>query len=294
MAARVSRGVSSRRGLAAGARARPSVRAAAAGAEAATEAARLLAVAPTMYALVSANEYATHRWYQHRELEQVGWWKQATKAITGAERKTPLNGGGHVEHHAETLDDMSLKVDATWLASAPAKTLEGDTYRGTAFEYPITAVMWLQMLPTSLPVLALEGFDGVQSLAIITAAVAVHGLVWNSLHPAMHGLPEVPGDVGLPSQLLAPLRDSAYYRWLYQNHEGHHVAGRCNFNVCCPGMDHLLGTYVPESEWRARANLPARESPRPQYDEGEYSRLLAEFEATQEAGKVAEPVVTAA
>lgn len=33
-----------------------------------------------------------------------------------------LDGGGHVEHHAETYDDMQLKVDdEAWMRSAPAQ-----------------------------------------------------------------------------------------------------------------------------------------------------------------------------
>eukprot|EP00966_Prymnesium_polylepis_P101917 2360374-Prymnesium_polylepis.2 len=34
---------------------------------------------------------------------------------------------------------------------------------------------------------------------------------------------------------------------------GHHVlGGQCNYNVCCPMTDHLLGTYVPSSEWQTK------------------------------------------
>ena len=27
------------------------------------------------------------------------------------------------------------------------------------------------------------------------------------------------------------------------------LGGQCNYNVCCPLTDHLLGTYVPQSMW---------------------------------------------
>jgi len=30
-----------------------------------------------------------------------------------------------------------------------------------------------------------------------------------------------------------------------------------NFNVACPMFDHILGTYVPEAQWRPLAKLPA-------------------------------------
>ena len=31
------------------------------------------------------------------------------------------------------------------------------------------------------------------------------------------------------------------------------VGGKGNYNVCCPLTDHLVGTFVPEREWRPRA-----------------------------------------
>ena len=75
--------------------------------------------------------------------------------------------------------------------------------------------------------------------------MALHGLVWNALHPNMHGLPDVPASDGLPSSWLAGLR------YVRLNHVGHHVAsGKVNYNVCCPGMDHVVGTHMPEQQWR--------------------------------------------
>lgn len=70
-----------------------------------------------------------------------------------------------------------------------------------------------------------------------------------------------------PAQLTARLRKTPYFKWLYMNHEGHHVVGgQGNYNVACPLTDHLCGTYVPQSEWRPRqaatlATLAARKAP---------------------------------
>lgn len=78
----------------------------------------------------------------------------------------------------------------------------------------------------------------------------LHALVWNMLHPPMHGLPDVPLSVGAPSSWLAFARNTPYFRYIYENHQGHHVlGGQANYNVCCPLTDHLLGTYVPPSTW---------------------------------------------
>merc|ERR1711918_171995 len=58
---------------------------------------------------------------------------------------------------------------------------------------------------------------------------------------------------GAPSALLSSLRNTAYFRYIYENHQGHHVlGGQCNYNVCCPGMDHLLGTRTPTEVWSKR------------------------------------------
>ena len=63
----------------------------------------------------------------------------------------------------------------------------------------------------------------------------------------MHGLPDVPLKVGAPSSVFRPFLNSWYFRYLYQNHEGHHVlGGQVNYNVACPFTDHLVGTYVKE------------------------------------------------
>ena len=59
--------------------------------------------------------------------------------------------------------------------------------------------------------------------------------------------------LNFPLPFAKALRKTSYYNWLYKNHMGHHVmSGRVNYNVCCPGMDQILGTYVPEAEWHPR------------------------------------------
>lgn len=244
---------------------------------------RWILAAPTMYAIVSFNEYVTHRWYQHAEFNQTDWMKSLYCKVTGKEVAPRCDGGGHIEHHAETLDDMSLKTDPKWLNSKPAKMLEKSEYRGTAFEYDVTAMMVGQMLPTSIPVLALMGFSVPSIAGIILCSTALHAFVWNSLHPAMHGMEDIPITKGLnfPLALCKVLRKTPYYDWLYKNHMGHHVmSGRVNYNVCCPGMDHVLGTYVPEEVWGPKARMPAGAEGRDPYPAGEYNRRLAERAAT--------------
>merc|ERR1719159_1855731 len=100
---------------------------------------------------------------------------------------------------------------------------------------------------------ALLGFSALQTVAVLLPGMLLHALVWNMLHPPMHGLPPVPASIGAPSFLLAKLRNTGYFKYIYENHQGHHVlGGQANYNVCCPGTDHILGSYVPVNIWSKR------------------------------------------
>jgi hypothetical protein len=269
----------SKRVVVSSARKAPKTVAFAGGFELSAVATRWILAAPTMYALVSFNEYCTHRWYQHAEFNKTDWMKNLYCKLTGADVAPKCDGGGHIEHHAETLDDMSLKTDPKWLKSEPAAMLENSKYRGTAFEYDVTGMMVVQMIPTSVPLLLLMGFSIPSIVGLILGAVVAHALVWNSLHPAMHGMEDVPLSEGLnfPLAVGRALRKTPYYDWLYKNHMGHHVmSGRMNYNVCCPGFDHVLGTYSPETEWRPKARMPAGAEARDPYPAGEYKARLEE------------------
>lgn len=218
-----------------------------------------IAAAPALYGLMSMNEYVTHRWYQHEEFNRDHALQRLCRRIMhifsgrSLNQQIKIKGGGHVEHHAETYDDMSLKKDPRWRRTPAAASLDKDPFRGTAFTWTVTALMTLQMLPSSVPVFAFLGFNLLQTFAVLLPGMILHALVWNMLHPPMHGLPNVPIHVGAPSRLLEKLRNTAYFRYIYENHQGHHVlGGQCNYNVCCPLTDHLLGTYVPSKEWVKR------------------------------------------
>jgi len=197
-----------------------------------------------MYSLMSFNEYITHRFYQHNEITKLPLLKSLK-----------LGGGGHIEHHAETYDDMSLKVDDRWKRTPASIKLDSDKYRGTAFTWQVTGLMFLQLVVTCVPTLKLLlNISPLTAIfAMIVPSLALHTLIWNALHPHMHGLPDIPLMEGPPAKWLAYLRSTAFFKFLYQNHEGHHVLGGLkNYNVCCPGFDHVLGSYVKESDWRPK------------------------------------------
>ena len=222
---------------------------------------KVLLSIPTLYALMSVNEYCTHRWYQHEEFNRDHKFNRFWQNILYQLKRRPLwigerrnvvkiKGGGHVEHHAETYDDMSLKKDPKWRKTKAAASLDADVFRGTAFSWGVTGLMTIQMLPTTLPVFALLGFSLLEIFAVLMPGMMIHALFWNMLHPPMHGLPDVPISYGAPTKPLAFLRTTPFFKYIYENHQGHHVlGGQCNYNVCCPLTDHLLGTHIPTAVW---------------------------------------------
>ena len=157
-----------------------------------------------MYSAMSINEYITHRYYQHAGFNNNWLMQTIFKGLK-------INGGGiefshllthlfthsithlligHIEHHAETLDDMSLRTDARWLLSPASKVLSSDPYRGTAFSWSVTGLMFLQMIATTLPILFyLLKFSLSHTLLIIAPSLLLHVSIWNCLHPNMHYLP---------------------------------------------------------------------------------------------------------
>jgi hypothetical protein len=111
------------------------------------ESVKWVVAAPALYGLMSVNEYFTHRYYQvgvgskmhvfectqlinfnfvqthskHAEYNKDNFfqWLAATFNLP-----KKIRGGGHVEHHAETYDDMLLKTDdEKWMTSPAAKSL---------------------------------------------------------------------------------------------------------------------------------------------------------------------------
>ena len=213
-----------------------------------------------MYVLMSMNEYITHRYYQHAEFGKLKIGKALKARFPGS--AAFMDGGGHVEHHAETLDDMSLRKDEKWLRSEACARLSDskNEWRGTAFEWQVTGLMTLQMIPSVFPVfMGVLGWSFAATLGFFIPSMMVHALAWNALHPPMHGLHGVPWKAGAASSVLTPLLETPPFKFMYTNHAGHHVSGGItNYNVCCPLFDHLLGTYEPEEVWQVTKEKKAR------------------------------------
>jgi len=217
------------------------------------------AAVSAMYGLMSVNEYITHRYYQHDEISKFDVLKKVR--ANNPKLVAVFDGGGHVEHHAETLDDMSLRQDDKWKKTAMYARLNDkkNEWRGTAFNWDVSGMMCMQMAPQVYPVfMGIFGWGFLPTSGFFGAAMMLHALVWNALHPAMHGLHDINLKDGAPSSVLSFLRGSPYFNYLYDNHKGHHISGgRTNYNVACPLVDHIVGTFESKELWVERLAVKA-------------------------------------
>ena len=172
-------------------------------------AAALLFVA-AFYVLMSCNEYAVHRLYMHSRFSS------------------------HVDHHAETREDMGLRETQA--------CLDSDAWRGTSFSWPTVALIVLCALPQALLLARCFGFDGAVACATTAVAAAYQGCTWNTLHPQMHGMRDVAWTHGPPT--LRGVLPACLLSALVRNHREHHLSrGRRRFNMTLPRAYRLFGTY---------------------------------------------------
>jgi len=200
-----------------------------------TTALQFVVGAAGLYAIMSLNEYCVHRYYQHLGINKTALMRWMRNKMNFKAMKT----SGHVEHHKETLDDMSLDM-------RPDPILDSDPFRGTAFSWSVSAMMTFEIALQSYPWLWLCGWSFKASTIALLAGIFLHAAVWQTLHPNMHELPDPPISYGVPGWSMKFLRKTGYFKFLWMNHEGHHRApgAHGNYNVCFPLADHLFGTYV--------------------------------------------------
>ena len=76
-----------------------------------------------------------------------------------------------------------------WKNTPAAKSLDSDAYRGTGFTWMTSFIMMIQMCISVIPIYTMGlGFTLSSTFAMLLPAMFLHALVWNALHPNMHGL----------------------------------------------------------------------------------------------------------
>jgi len=187
-----------------------------------------------LYIIISFTEYIYHRYVQHLDLNRVGlykWMRQTLGAPT-------LLGDFHVLHHRETLNSMLL--DPVPVEEWPDVTV----HRGTAATWLSFVKMTCCIMLPAHPLLCALGWSAPFAALAVVMATLLHLMAYNSLHPQMHGLPNVSFEQGPPS-LGFGFQESAVAGLLRRYHIVHHQTyAKKNFNVCCPLVDHLLGTFA--------------------------------------------------
>merc|ERR1711871_131532 len=110
-----------------------------------------------------------------------------------------------------------------------------------------------QMLWTTIPTFWLMGYKLKHTFMCLAPGMLLHAAVWNALHPNMHSLPDIPISDGVPSSWLAWARSSKFFKFLYVNHEGHHVIGGQGQLQRLLPFDRSFGGHVHSGEGVAAA-----------------------------------------
>jgi len=191
-----------------------------------------------IYVVISFTEYAYHRYVQHLDLNRVRLF-QFARQIFGI---PAIKSDFHVLHHRETLDDMNIDPlpKEAWPDAYTVTVHRGTTATWLSF----IKMSCIVMLPT-YPLLCFLGWPGPLAAVAVLAATLLHLMAYNALHPQLHNLPNVSMMQGPPSLVLGDFQNSAFAQYLKTYHVLHHRSNaQRNFNVCCPLIDHLLGTHM--------------------------------------------------
>jgi len=145
---------------------------------------------------------------------------------------------------------MHLLPDPPMLYGVPGWSLtklrNTKFFRGTAFSWDVTGSMIAQIAIQSFPFLWLCGWSLPASTVAFVVAMLAHAMVWQTLHPAMHLLPDPPMLYGVPGWSLTKLRNTKFFRGTAFSWD---VTGSMIAQIAIQSFpflwlfDHIMGTY---------------------------------------------------
>ena len=159
------------------------------------------------YVLMSLIEYVLHRWPMHsRRFARLVWWLPLLK--------------DEVYRHAYLHHSVYF----------PAKHFVGCD--DPASRYISVSISPFFNVIGLLPLWGSLCFVSPLGGLVFASFAALHAVLWTMIHREMHE-PK--------ARWFANLR---IYKFWRRYHETHHRRPNFNFNVVCPLMDHLFGTYL--------------------------------------------------
>ena len=164
-----------------------------------------------VYSVCSTCEWVLHKWLMHNPKRHLGKF--------------------HIAHHRETKDDMTLGM-----VTDDPYVMDCD-WRGTGFSWRMT----LRIFPIVVTLgFFSECFLSRAATCFLTVLFAYTVIIWNAVHPAMHGMAQPPLWYGPSVPIAVP---HALRRFLVRYHRAHHASkGTRNFNITLPGADWMFGT----------------------------------------------------
>jgi len=161
--------------------------------------------------LASFYEYLAHRFIMHN--------------------KGNFIGKAHVAHHKETNNDMSLKHTSKFLDKHDKKNRNlilsyKNCFHAFIFISITGLIIWKLLIGTNYFIPIILAFF----------IVSYQGIIWNSIHPQMHGEKPYNGENG-----FAGIIPRKYLGFFEKHHREHHKSkGTKNFNITIPIVDYLI------------------------------------------------------
>lgn len=143
----------------------------------------------------------------------------------------------HIAHHENTKKDYSMRNGKSDYICVEVFTTDGVIQIGFVFTLNVGFFY------------ALDSFFGV-GLPLISATVAgmllVNVVVWNTIHPYVHGFdPYTVCSQGVSQKYLP--KKNLVFEWLVDNHRKHHDHRDVHYNIVFPGADYVMGTHYIET-----------------------------------------------
>lgn len=139
-------------------------------------------------------------------------------------------GKAHIEHHKETNDDMSLQYTSSFLDKI-------DKERNLIIRYEMNIQFFIFLLVFGLLIWRfLIGTNYYVPIIVAFLITCYVGLIWNSIHPQMHGREPYNGESGFPG--IIPRKFLGFFE---KHHMKHHKSkGTKNFNITLPLVDFFI------------------------------------------------------
>tara|TARA_B100000424_G_C22940914_1_gene500680 strand:+ start:531 stop:1091 length:561 start_codon:yes stop_codon:yes gene_type:complete len=127
----------------------------------------------------------------------------------------------HIKHHLSEANDMYSK-------KGHDDDLHFEYWDDLKYANLIVFIIWYYTIQIFYSV------PWYYVLLLSFIVMVIYNIIYDELHYSIHKIDE------------CEYKDNFIFTWLYKNHKIHHLVkgeNKGNYNILCPGADHILGLY---------------------------------------------------